>query len=143
MTPVDRVLDALEAHGCTPTRDGSGWRARCPAHDDQTPSLSINHGAKTEVVFHCFGGCSPQQILQTLNLEFSDLFGNPRAKGEPREVARYTYCDVDGRPLYAIVRREPKHFSTWHPVAPGRWERGRGTSPKIPYKGAVENSPRV
>jgi putative DNA primase/helicase len=33
---------------------GSGWVARCPAHDDQTPSLSLADGHD--------GHCHPLQI---------------------------------------------------------------------------------
>src|SRR5262245_6532583 len=37
--PVDRVLALLDA-----IPDGNGWKARCPAHPDRGPSLSIGRG---------------------------------------------------------------------------------------------------
>jgi hypothetical protein len=38
---IDAVLDALTRAGCPPKRHGDAWSARCPAHDDRDPSLSI------------------------------------------------------------------------------------------------------
>ena len=38
---------------------GPRWMARCPAHDDQTPSLSISEGSDGIVLVKCFTGCGP------------------------------------------------------------------------------------
>ena len=45
-TPVERILAALESKTGKPARrNGKGcWTARCPAHDDRNPSLSIADG---------------------------------------------------------------------------------------------------
>jgi hypothetical protein len=42
MSALDRILDALRDRDRRP-RPGTGgqWSARCPAHDDQSPSLSM------------------------------------------------------------------------------------------------------
>ncbi len=37
MTPIERLLAKLPSA----KRNGRGWMARCPAHDDRRPSLSI------------------------------------------------------------------------------------------------------
>jgi len=34
---ITQILSRLQGV----TRNGDGWKALCPAHDDQTPSLSI------------------------------------------------------------------------------------------------------
>jgi hypothetical protein len=39
--------------------------ARCPAHADATPSLSIRPG-KTRLLFHCFAGCPNDAVLNEL-----------------------------------------------------------------------------
>jgi putative DNA primase/helicase len=44
---------------------GSKGMVRCPAHDDRTPSLSITLGRRA-VLFHCFAGCSQEQVLNAL-----------------------------------------------------------------------------
>src|SRR3546814_11478473 len=39
--------------------------ARCPAHDDRTPSLGVTLGRRA-ILFHCFAGCSQDQVLTAL-----------------------------------------------------------------------------
>lgn len=46
------------------------WIARCCAHDDHKPSLSIkNAGGK--ILIHCFTGCSYESILAALGIDTS------------------------------------------------------------------------
>jgi hypothetical protein len=47
-------------------KSGKQWLARCPAHDDRTPSLSIGYGYDGRIVFHCHAGCSQQDVLHAL-----------------------------------------------------------------------------
>jgi hypothetical protein len=58
-------------------RRGSGWMARCPAHDDRHPSLSVkeNNG---HILVHCFAGCTVDTIVAALGLELQDLFEDTR-----------------------------------------------------------------
>jgi putative DNA primase/helicase len=46
-------------------RAGRQWVARCPAHDDRTPSLIIYDG-KTDVQVRCLAGCTPMEIIKVL-----------------------------------------------------------------------------
>jgi hypothetical protein len=39
--------------------------AQCPAHDDRTPSLGVTLGRRA-ILFHCFAGCSQDQVLTAL-----------------------------------------------------------------------------
>ena len=48
------------------TWHGSYGKARCPAHQDSSPSLSITPG-RSAVLFHCFAGCSQAEIMAALN----------------------------------------------------------------------------
>lgn len=57
---------------------GAKGMACCPAHDDQTPSLSIQLGEKA-ILFHCFAGCSNEEVLAALGrigTKASTLFGD-------------------------------------------------------------------
>ncbi len=45
---------------------GAYGTARCPAHDDREPSLSIRGGLDGEPVFHCFAGCDWRDIKDAL-----------------------------------------------------------------------------
>ena len=45
---------------------GAYGTARCPAHDDREPSLSVRDGVDGEPVFNCFAGCDWRDIKDTL-----------------------------------------------------------------------------
>ena len=45
---------------------GGGWTARCPAHDDRTPSLSIRDADDGKVLVRCHAGCDQEQVIATL-----------------------------------------------------------------------------
>jgi putative DNA primase/helicase len=45
---------------------GRGWVARCPAHADRTPSLSIREAEDGRLLLHCFAGCDWGAIRDAL-----------------------------------------------------------------------------
>src|SRR5215831_15015167 len=49
------------------------WSARCPAHADKSPSLSISEGTKG-MLLKCWAGCSLKEITGNLGIRISDLF---------------------------------------------------------------------
>jgi hypothetical protein len=55
------------------------WVARCPAHEDRSPSLSIRE-VDDRVLLHDFGGCETSAVLAALGLSLSDLFDKPLAQ---------------------------------------------------------------
>jgi putative DNA primase/helicase len=62
---AERLLSRLEGV----RQSGSGkWMARCPAHNDNTPSLSIAHGTSADIVVHCHAGCSQDSVIKALRL---------------------------------------------------------------------------
>ena len=61
-------LDGVRARG--PGR----WSARCPAHEDRSPSLSIREIDDGTILLHDFAGCNALAIVQAIGLEFADLF---------------------------------------------------------------------
>lgn len=77
-------------------RTGSGrWIARCPAHDDRGPSLSIRELDDGRILIHCFAGCSADSILSAAGLNFCDLFP-PRGLGHhsKREHRPFPAADI-------------------------------------------------
>ncbi|HCK82539.1 MAG TPA: CHC2 zinc finger domain-containing protein [Candidatus Competibacter sp.] len=50
------------------------WVARCPAHEDKTPSLSIRETDEGQLLIHCFTGCSASNVIAAVGLEFADLY---------------------------------------------------------------------
>ncbi len=67
---VQDLLDRLE--GVRP-RGAGKWSARCPAHQDNGPSLSIAE-RMDRILVHCFAGCTPEAIITALGLGLRDLF---------------------------------------------------------------------
>ena len=53
-----------------------GWTAKCPAHDDRRPSLSIRETDTSQILVYCFAGCSVEAICAALGLTVRDLFAN-------------------------------------------------------------------
>jgi hypothetical protein len=60
MTP-ETIAKALGGH-----RVGATWMARCPIHDDLTPSLSIGSGRYGKVLVYCHGGCEQRDLIAAL-----------------------------------------------------------------------------
>ena len=80
MTPAARLLDRLER--IKPTGPGR-WIARCPAHEDKSPSLSIRQLDDGRLLLHDFGGCGTGDVLAAVGLQMSDLFEKPLAGNGP------------------------------------------------------------
>lgn len=81
MTPLERVLSRLPGA----KKSGQGWSARCPAHEDRKPSLSVGQGQDGRVLVHCHAGCDVRDVLGVVGLKFSDLW--PRHSGRSLEEA--------------------------------------------------------
>jgi putative DNA primase/helicase len=47
-------------------KSGGGWMARCPAHDDREPSLSIRDASEGRVLVRCHAGCDQKQVIAVL-----------------------------------------------------------------------------
>lgn len=85
LDPVEELLARLEGV----RKVGRGWIAKCPAHDDRSPSLSIAHGDGGRLLIHDFGGCPVTSILQAIGLSSTDLFPERDYKNlPPAERAR-------------------------------------------------------
>lgn len=65
MIAAERLLPHLQ--GVRPSGIDR-WTARCPAHDDHSPSLSIRKTGD-RVLVHCHAGCRTENILQALGIE--------------------------------------------------------------------------
>ncbi|HKW63598.1 MAG TPA: AAA family ATPase [Candidatus Acidoferrum sp.] len=100
-------------------RNGSGWMARCPAHADKNPSLSINEG-EGKILLKCFAGCTTEAVCAAAGIELSELFSDNGAR--PRIIAEYNYPDENGNQLFQVVRLEPKTFRQRRPDGNGGWK---------------------
>lgn len=112
---LDEFLDRLEGV----THSGGGHKARCPAHEDSNPSLSIASNDQG-IAIKCMGGCSTEAVVSALGLTISDLFFSSRkGMGEPEAI--YPYTDESGVVLFEAVRFPGKKFRQRHKGEDGEY----------------------
>ncbi len=110
-------------------RHGSTWMAKCPAHPDNNPSLSITE-KNGSVLVHCHAGCSQRDVIDAL--KHKGLWtSEPAPRIEKRQklspvTIAYDYHDERGQLLYQITRHEPmpgepKPFRQRYPDGRGDW----------------------
>jgi hypothetical protein len=150
--PAD-VASRLE--GIRPS--GDGYVARCPAHDDRSPSLSVSVSDDGKLLLHCHAGCDQQAVLDAIQATPQML--NPdreqrRDDGEwtPRgpAVAVYRYDDEHGNHLYDVCRTADKQFPQRRPdpAAKSGWSWKLGDTRRVLYRlpqvvAAVDNGTTV
>ena len=82
---ADLLLQKLD--GVKQTGTGR-WLARCPAHADRHPSLSVRELDDGRVLVHDHAGCSAGDVLAAVGLGFEALFaerpGDHRVRPERR-----------------------------------------------------------
>lgn len=85
-------IDALLSHLDKVRHSGQGrWMARCPAHGDKGPSLSVREMPDGRVLVHCFAGCAVHEVLGAVGMEIDALF-------PARDL---THCQGERRPFPA------------------------------------------
>ena len=79
------------------------WLARCPAHEDRSPSLSVRELEDGRVLVNCFAGCGAIDVLDALGLEWGALFpsNGSRVTDLPQSHAR-----IPARDLLEIISEE-------------------------------------
>ena len=78
------------------------WIAKCPAHGDKSPSLSIRELDDGRVLLHCFAGCGALDVLDAVGLEWGALFP-PNARVADSSAVR---SRIPARDLLEILEHE-------------------------------------
>ncbi len=135
MSPVlQNVLSRLKGV----RRDGKGWKALCPVHADQRPSLKIDEGQDGRVLLKCFAGCPTDSVLAAIGLKMSDLYPEPERGKRPLNpgevIATYDYKDARGKLLYQVCRTAGKRFFQRRPDGKGGWVNGLGDTKPVLYR---------
>jgi AAA domain len=97
-TAYERVLGALQAHGCrTAESNGHGTSSTCPAHEDANPSLSLRRSDGRALIF-CHAGCSTSNVMEAIGLGLADLY-DERSANYPYDDGRTVKRDYgrDGK----------------------------------------------
>ena len=110
MIAFEKLLERLGDN--VVSRNGNRAEARCPCHDDRSPSLSVGLRADGRgVVLTCHAGCSNTDVAAAVGWEMPMLYDDHWQHRDRRvEVAAYTYTDEHGAPLFEVVRFHPKEF---------------------------------
>ena len=94
-------VDALLSQLTGVRRTGSGrWIAKCPAHNDRSPSLSVRELNDGRILVHCFASCEVGSILAAVDLGFSDLYPERPISHRERGIR------FNPRDLLLLVARE-------------------------------------
>jgi hypothetical protein len=121
-------------------RSGNGWKARCPAHDDHTPSLSVTD-REGRVLFYCHAGCGQRVVIAALRERglFPVTESQSRPDAAPSRGPDHTwhYCDAAG----VVVRRtarwnlpDRKVIRPQVPDGSGGWRMGEMRGPRPLYR---------
>jgi len=76
-------------------RKGEQWMARCPAHEDKGPSLSMRD-ENGKVLLHCFAGCTIESICGALEIKVNDLFAEGTARKSESGIVREAQQHIAG-----------------------------------------------
>jgi putative DNA primase/helicase len=124
-----RVVGALGGRRGGKLGAAGWWEMRCPAHDDNNPSLGVKANDPSErfpLRWKCHAGCSLAAIREAaLSKGVPAEAFKPRENGQRpngrRTLETYPYRDEDGNVLFETVRYTPKDFRQRHPDGNGGW----------------------
>ena len=101
---LEALLDRLERV----RRNGKGYVARCPVHEDRDPSLSIALGDRW-IVYHCFAGCDRNEIRRKLKIEWADLVLDDLPPGERKPRRRdWRAIELESYACAVRLQHEPE-----------------------------------
>ena len=82
---MSEILSRLD--GVRDNRNGN-YQARCPAHDDKSPSLSLKLCDDGRILVHCHAGCEVESVCDALGLTLGDLMPDKPIDHHLRPVRR-------------------------------------------------------
>lgn len=126
------MIEAVLNHFAGVKKNGAGWMALCPAHEDKNPSLSIRE-ENGKVLLYCHAGCTYEAVRAAAGIDKADLNGD-LSVGHAKIIDTYDYQDEAGNTLFQVVRLEPKSFKQRRPDGRGGWIWNLHGVPKVPYR---------
>jgi hypothetical protein len=113
---------------------GAAWMARCPAHDDRAPSLSIAETCDGKVLVRCHAGCDQRDVIAALR--------GRGAWSDPGRGARQFLRKPDrqppAEPNYDALKRTETALAIWRASYPAEgtpveiYCRSRGVAIPVP-----------
>ena len=97
-------------------RAGGTWMARCPAHDDREPSLSITDGRNGKVLVRCHAGCDQDDVIAALRLRHVWNDGNSYFSRRRRSIGNHR---IANKPDDDARKRTEAALALWRATQPG------------------------
>ena len=88
------ITDFLSRLDGVRSRGNGRYTAKCPAHADRSPSLSIRE-VGPRILLRCFAGCETSHIMTAIGLTMADLFCDGPIKPGQRPRAPLPNIDLD------------------------------------------------
>ena len=116
-------------------KTGRCWMARCPAHDDREPSLSIATGKDGKVLLRCHAGCDQAQVIDAL---WGRGLWEPRDRHADRRRAYKLRRSAVMAPERDDAKRTEAALRIWRVSAPApgtlieTYLQSRGLHPPLP-----------
>jgi len=98
---AETIARALGGHKCS-----AGWTARCPSHEDRTPSLSIRDADDGKVLVRCHAGCEQEQVIAVLRSRGLWIDSRSFIRSAPRAASK-------SQPDRDDVKRTEAALSIW------------------------------
>ncbi len=95
---AEEIANRLEM----PQQTRTGWLARCPAHPDKSPSLSIKDGDKGFPLYYCYAGCGYEEIEAALGI----LPKSPQPPPAPRKPEPEPEEEPEAQPARLLTGRQ-------------------------------------
>lgn len=91
MPKIDIILQRLDM---VKPSGKNRFMARCPAHDDKSPSLLITEDDE-KVSIHCFAGCGGADVLAAIGMQFADLYPDTIARDYSKGLPDWKLRDLN------------------------------------------------
>jgi putative DNA primase/helicase len=89
-------------------RAGATWMARCPVHEDRSPSLSISASTDGKVLVRCHAGCDQRDLIVALQER-----GLWQTTGRLLGIARKTRRRIAEEPDAEALQRSAAALAIW------------------------------
>jgi putative DNA primase/helicase len=100
---AETIARALGGH-----RAGRTWMARCPVHEDRSPSLSVTTGKDGKVLVRCHAGCDQRDVIATLKGR-----GLWQATGRASRVSFKNHGRIAEEPDADVLKRSAAALAIW------------------------------
>lgn len=114
-------------------KSGGGFMACCPAHDDRTPSLSIDDGDEGRLLVRCMAGCDQGDVIEALKSR-----GLWEGNTTPLPMPRKTTSSQIWMPIFPVPTDTPpppgRHYRHGNPSMTWEYRNAQGDLLGLAYR---------